>query len=232
MPGVTPGWCTNLLHAAQAKPGERVLVVVDEPLQAEAEELAEAAREAGAEAVVALWAGENRPLRHAPEAVIAEAERADLALHIQQAPIGEEGSARFELLEAMTGDGRNGRMIYMGLVDGDLLRGELSAPPADVAAAARTLLAELDSARTIRIRGRAGTDLTLRVEGRSFLTDAEPLEPGGFANYPGGEHRRRPGGGPDRPVHGRRPGGRAGRPALRAGPGGLDRRRRGGLDAP
>jgi leucyl aminopeptidase (aminopeptidase T) len=187
MPGVTPGWCSNLLRAAQLKPGERVLVVVDEPLEAEAQELAEAAREAGGEAVVELWAAASRPMRHAPEAVLAEAARADLGLHIQQAPLGEEGSARFELLEAMTGAGRNGRMIYMGLVDGELLRGELSAAPADVAAAARDLLAELEGARTIRILGRAGTDLTLRVEGRRFLTDAEPLEPGGFANYPGGE---------------------------------------------
>jgi leucyl aminopeptidase (aminopeptidase T) len=185
--GVTPGWCSNLLYAAQVKPGERVLVVVDEPLRAEGRELAEATTDAGAEAVVELWAGEGRPFQHAPEAVLAESARADVALHIQQAPRGEEGAARFELLEAMTSGGRNGRMIFMGLVDGELLRGELSAPPADVAAAARELLAELEGARVIRIRGRAGTDLTLRVEGRAFRTDAEPLEPGGFNNYPGGE---------------------------------------------
>ena len=75
----------------------------------------------------------------------------------------------------------------MGFVDGELLRGDLSQPAQNLEAEARALLAELDGAKELRLRGRAGTDLTLRVEGREFLSDAVPLEPGGFANYPGGE---------------------------------------------
>ena len=49
------------------------------------------------------------------------------------------------------------------------------------------MLADLEGSKRIRIRGRAGTDLTLDVEGRSWLTDALALEDRGFANYPGGE---------------------------------------------
>ena len=37
------------------------------------------------------------------------------------------------------------------------------------------------------MRGGAGNHLTLRVEGRRWLNDALPLEPGGVANFPGGE---------------------------------------------
>src|SRR5580765_4690784 len=119
------GWTQNLIGALRLEPGERVAIVMDEPLAPEAEEFAAAVREAGGEPEIALWKGE-RPLEHAPEAVLEAASRADVALHIQQAPRGEEAAARFELLEAMTG--HDGRMIFMGLVDGELLRGELSQP--------------------------------------------------------------------------------------------------------
>ena len=57
----------------------------------------------------------------------------------------------------------------------------------DLEAPARRLLAAVHDAREIRVRGSAGTDLTLRVEGRRWLNDALPLEPGRVANFPGGE---------------------------------------------
>jgi leucyl aminopeptidase (aminopeptidase T) len=83
--------------------------------------------------------------------------------------------------------GHGGRQIYLGLVDSDLLNGELSEQPNDVSQSARRLIAALDGCETVRVRGRAGTDLTLRVAGRPWQTDAGELEAGGAANYPGGE---------------------------------------------
>ena len=65
------------------------------------------------------------------------------------------------------------------------LRCRYSAP--DLAAPARALLAQLDGAATLRVRGRAGTDLTLDVSARAWKTDALPLGPGEIANFPGGE---------------------------------------------
>jgi hypothetical protein len=179
-----PGWCTNLVHAARVRPAERVIVVVDEPLVEEGAQLVAAVVEAEARAQLLLWAGE-RPLAHAPADIVSAAANADVSLHLQQAPRGEEGGARFELLEAVTSHG--GRQIFMGLVNGPLLRGELSEPAPDLEPRARALLAELEGADEVRVRGRAGTDLTLRVRGRPFMSDALPLEPGGYANYPGGE---------------------------------------------
>ncbi len=180
----TPGWCRNLLRHAQVVSGERVFVLVDEPLEPEGRELVAAANAAGAEAGLELWAGE-RPFEHAPEHVLAAARAADVGFHLQQAPRGEEGAARFEVLHAM--EETKGRMLFLGFVDGELLRGELSQPTPDLGEVARGLLAQLEGAREIRIRAAAGTDLTMRVEGRSFLTDAFPLEPGDYGNYPGGE---------------------------------------------
>jgi hypothetical protein len=185
-PGIVthPGWTQNLIGAAQLAAGERVLVVVDEPLAREGDELAAAIRDAGGEPRLELWAAPERPMEAAPPGVLAGARDATLCLFLAQQPLGAEANARFELAEAML---PRGREIYLGLVDGELLRGELSRPAPDLADAARTLLAELEGCETVRLRGAAGTDLELRVGGRPWLTDALPLEPGSFANYPGGE---------------------------------------------
>jgi hypothetical protein len=179
-----PGWCENLVAAGGLKQDERVLVVVDEPLLEEGSQLSAAVKDAGGEPRLELWAGE-RPLQDAPPGVLAGGRDADLSFFISQAPRGDEAGARFQLMEAVTGHG--GRQIFMGLVDGELLRGELSGPPPDLSEAAATVLAQLEGRETIRIRGRAGTDLTLGVSGRPWKTDAGELVPGETANYPGGE---------------------------------------------
>ncbi len=180
----TPGWCRNLVDAGRLQPGEEVLVVVDEPLIEQGSQLTAALKEAGGRPHLELWAGE-RPLAHAPPSVLDVAARATLAYSLAQAPRPDEAAARFEILETMTA--HRGRMVYMGFVTPELLEGELSQPAPNVEEPARRLLAELEGAKEIRIRGRAGTDLTLRVDGRPWKSDALPLEAGNGANYPGGE---------------------------------------------
>jgi leucyl aminopeptidase (aminopeptidase T) len=179
-----PGWCENLVRTAGLRPGERVLVVVDEPLAEEGEKLMAAVADAGGEARLELWVG-DRPLATAPRAVLDEARVAQLSYFLAQAPRADEAGARFSLLEAVTGHG--GRQVFLGFVDPELLNGELSLPAPDLTASARRLIAEIGGCETIRIRGRAGTDLTLGVAGRPWKTDADALEPGEAANYPGGE---------------------------------------------
>ena len=184
-PIVYPGWCRNLIEAGRVREGERVLVVVDEPLVEEGAQLADALRSAGAEPRLELWAAEERPMQQAPPSALEGARESSLVLFLSQAPRGDEADARFELGETVLAAG--GREIYLGLVDGELLRGELSRPAPDLADAARALVDRLEGTGSVRIRGRAGTDLTLRVGGRPWLTDATPLDAGDFANFPGGE---------------------------------------------
>lgn len=171
------GWTRNLVEAGRLRSGEKLLVVVDEPLAAAGEELAEAGRAAGAEARVALWDAAAPPLD--------DGRWADLVLFLAQEPKGPEAQARFALGETALEGG--GREIFLGFVTPELLRGELSAPQPDLAATARRLLAELEGAREVHVRAPAGTDLRLRVDGRPWITDALELGPGGFANFPGGE---------------------------------------------
>jgi hypothetical protein len=180
-----PGWCANLVVASSLRTGERVLVVVDEPLVEQGSQLTAAVRDAGGEPRLELWAGPRRPLTSAPRAALAGARDADVAFFLAHSPLGDEAAARFELGAAVSGHG--GRMIFMGFIDGPLLEGKLSEPPPNLESVARRLGDELAGVSTVRITGGAGTDLTLRVEGRPWLTDSKPLEAGEMANFPNGE---------------------------------------------
>jgi hypothetical protein len=178
------GWTDNYIAAGGLEPGERVLVVVDEPLAEEGAQLAAAVRDAGGQPQLELWAG-DRPFTEPPPGVSRAAEEADLCLFISQEPRGDEAGARIALTEIMRAHG--GREVYSGLVDGALLRDELSRPPPDLAAAAQSVLGQLEGKQTIRVRGRAGTDLTFRIGDRKWKTDAIPITAGEFHNYPNGE---------------------------------------------
>src|SRR4051812_48123099 len=50
-----PGWCENLVAAGGLKPGEHVLVVVDEPLAEQGAQLAACVKDAGGDPRLELW---------------------------------------------------------------------------------------------------------------------------------------------------------------------------------
>ena len=173
----TNGWCGNLIAAGRLQPGESVLVVVDGPLREEGAQLVATAADAGGRPQLEPWNGAAPPVE--------AGRQADLLFLLLEEPKSIEVEARFRLLEAVTDHG--GRALGLLFVDGPLLRGELSQPQPNLTAAADRLLAALDRAETVHVRGAAGTDLALEVGGRRWHTDARPLEAGGLANFPGGE---------------------------------------------
>ena len=180
-----PGWCRNLIEAGRLEAGEDVLVIVDEPLTVQGSQLADAVKQAGGTPRLELWAGPNRPLAHPPPGVVEGAKEATLCFYLSQDPIGDEANARFEVMEILAAHG--GRELYLALVTPGLLEGELSEPQPKLEPVARRLLAELEGTKEIHIRGAAGTDLRLRVEGRPWLSDTLPLEAGEGHNFPSGE---------------------------------------------
>ena len=179
------GWCRNLIEAGRLEAGEDVLVIVDEPLVEQGSQLADAVKQARGKPRLELWTGPERPLRHPPPGVVDGAKTATLCFYLSQEPLGDEADARFEVLELLSAHG--GRELYLALITPELLEGELSQPQPKLAEPAGRLLAELEGAKEIHIRGRAGTDLRLRVEGRPWLSDTLPLEPGQGHNFPSGE---------------------------------------------
>ncbi len=102
-----------------------MLVVVEESLAGEGSELLAAVEDAGGTARLELWTG-DRPMSKAPQAVLDAAETTDLSFFLAEKPLPDEGGARFSLLQTVAGHG--GRQIFLGFVDGELLRGELSRP--------------------------------------------------------------------------------------------------------
>jgi hypothetical protein len=178
------GWCANYLAAAGVRSSERVRIVVDEPFAAEAEELADAARALGAEARVAGFPAERPMVEPTPD-LMDTAAWADVSIGLLRDSHVEEIPARRTMIEVLLAHG--GRALSSPDIDRETLLGELSQPIPDMSAQARELLGRVEGARELRIRGAAGTDLVLRVDGRRWLTDALPLEPGGVANFPGGE---------------------------------------------
>src|ERR671925_581244 len=179
-----PGWCRNLVGAAGMGPGDGVLIVVDEPLVEEGSQLLAAVKDAGAEPRLELWAGKH-PLARAPVPVREGVRESSACIFLAQRPRGDEARARFDVQEGLLEHG--GRGLFLGFIDPPLLQGELSEPAVDLEVPARRLLDELDRSSTIRIRGEAGTDLTLDGTRRRGVADLLPLESGGFVNYPNGE---------------------------------------------
>ena len=179
------GWCRNLIAAGRLEAGEEVLVIVDEPLVEQGSQLAEAIQQAGGRPRLELWAAPTRPLQQPPPGVIEGANTATFCVFLSQEPRGDEANARFEVLERLMAHG--GRELYLALVTPELLEGELSQPQPRLEEPARRLLAQLEGTQEIHIRGRAGTDLRLRVDGRPWLSDTLPLEAGDGHNFPSGE---------------------------------------------
>ncbi|HEU5212467.1 MAG TPA: aminopeptidase [Gaiellaceae bacterium] len=179
-----PGWCVNLVQAAALQPGESVLVVVDEPLLEQGSQLVATVADAGGRPRLEVWSG-DRPMEHAPTAVLDAADRADVCYFVHQDALAAEAGARFELMQRLTGHG--GREIFMGFVDAELLAGELSRPAPDLVEPAERLLDEVSGADRMHLTSPGGTDLTLRVGGRPWRDDVHALQPGTMANFPGGE---------------------------------------------
>ncbi len=179
-----PGWCLNMLAAASVQPGERVRIVVDEPLRRAGEELAAAVRAAEATSRLVVFPVE-RPMRVPTDELLDSAAWADVSLGLLRETFADELPARRQLIDVLLAHG--GRALSSDEIDEATLAGELSQPMPSVEAEARAVLAAVEGARELRLLGAAGTDLRLRVDGRRWVGDCLPLEPGGVANFPGGE---------------------------------------------
>jgi leucyl aminopeptidase (aminopeptidase T) len=163
------------------KPGENVLVIADPPLLTLAQALREAAREAGAETVLALM--DEREMDGAePPATVAGALA---ACDVFMAPTTRSLSHTIARKRANDAGARGATMPG---VSEDMLVRVMAIDFDAMAARSKAVAALLDGAREAHVTCPLGSDLRLNLEGRPGLPDDGRLTAAGtFGNLPAGE---------------------------------------------
>jgi len=166
------------------KSGEQVLLVTDAPKGHIGAAFADAAERIGAQVKMYELDEESRPLDGLPRGLQRLLDAPDVCLNIFDAR-PEETPFRVQLIKAQVAAGaRVGHAP--GITDDMLGTGALTADYREMQVVATRLMAALDNARTARLTTAAGSDITLNIEGRGFLTDVL-IEAGGVGNLPAGE---------------------------------------------
>ncbi len=166
------------------KQGEQVLVVTDRPKGHLGAVFVEAAQRIGAQVKRYELDEESRPLTALPVELSRLLDSPDVFLNVFDAR-AEETPFRVQLLNAqVAGNARVGHAP--GITDDMLGTGALTADYAQMQTEATRLMTALQGARTARITTAAGSDITLDIEDRGFLTDVS-VGAGEAGNLPAGE---------------------------------------------
>lgn len=181
-----PAYATNALACLGLKPGERFWMICDEPMVRAGLEVCAAAHELGAEATLSVLPESTRPLTRASAGMLAQVEHTDAILLWlgTMHPVETTHRRDFYARAGETG----ARLAFGGVIDEGVLEHEMSADYAAVAERCRRFEDAVRGARTVRVTGAAGTDLTVSVEGRTWrVDDGRIWTPGRWANLPAGE---------------------------------------------
>lgn len=189
---MNPRWAVNQLQQGMGlRPGERVLVIVDEPLRAAGEALCATARALGAgraDLRVVPGAAGAPTLAVVPSAFLRQVSEANVVLSLlsgldlqRESPMVRAGLAAFRAA------GR-GRWAAGACIDQTVLAEDLAVDCLAIAECTAATAARLAVARQVRLVTAAGTDLTFTVAGRPVHQDTGVLrDPGAYGNLPAGE---------------------------------------------
>lgn len=183
-------WARALLAESLCmRRGERVLILVDQPLQAAGEVLSAQALELGASHVkTSLISAPGRLRMQGVSASLLQlAGGADIILLlltrfdlIQESPVLRAARAAF------TASGR-GRWASGAMLDPDQLAEDLAAP-AEIARHTARMAEKLQSGTVVRLAAPNGTDLQFSITGREVFQETGRYgTPGEYGNLPGGE---------------------------------------------
>lgn len=167
--------CTNV------KPAESVLVVTDAKMLSVAQVVAAAAKERGAEAVIAIIDQRSSDSTEPPR-VVAEAMK---AANVVFTPVSISITHTRAMKDAVAA---GARAIALTAVTEDMMvTGGLEADFEQVKATCRAVGDRMARAREVHITSREGTDLAFRVEGRRVNVMPCVVEPGQFSPAPTAE---------------------------------------------
>lgn len=185
----TPQWVTNVIHTCIGlQRGERILVVVDEPLsQARDALLAEAAETDPSELWCYTFPNASSPLNEYPSALLALMEQADAVILLlasmdpsKELPAWNGGKAAIVKGRARAGIG--------AFIDQSILDREMSADYDQIAVFTSSLAEQLRGSSSARVTTALGSDLRMSLAGREWKLDTGILRGRGvFGNLPSGE---------------------------------------------
>lgn len=185
----TPRWVTNVIHTCMGlQRGEKILIVVDEPLGYVRDALlAEAAKTDPAELWSYTFPNASRPLAGYPPALLNLMTQVDAIVLLlastdppKELPAWNEGKAAIVKGMARAGIG--------AFIDQSILDLEMSADYEQIAAFTSSLAERLRGSSTAHVTTALGTDLRLSLAGREWRQDTGILRGRGvFGNLPSGE---------------------------------------------
>jgi leucyl aminopeptidase (aminopeptidase T) len=184
-----PRWVENIVGVCMAiQPGEKVLLITDEPMDIMRKLLVERIAQVG---VSELWSytvpDATRPLPHYPPMLYELAAAVDVVLIFEHRRDPEVETPRaLEMVEAI--EGGNARFASGPMINRGILEHELSADYQEIAALTNRLWDHLSGRSHVRITTALGTDLEMDITGREVMRDTglfhRPREHG---NLPAGE---------------------------------------------
>ncbi len=173
-----------LRQVLDLRKSERVLIVTDKASRDVASAWGKAAAKLGADAVTWVIPEQARPLASVPESLAACIPGTGVVITVFSIRLGET-PFRLELVGMLAGKVR--RIAHCPGIDAAMMTaGGMSADFPAMANAARELMRRLSGAVTARITTPAGTELTMDIRRRTFVTDTE-ITDGGACNLPCGE---------------------------------------------
>jgi leucyl aminopeptidase (aminopeptidase T) len=182
-----PVWAVNAVRCLAVAPGERLAVVVDEPLIEAGLRVCAAANEIGAQVSMSVLPDSSRPIAMEDAPFVASLSEVDaVLLWLAGTTTAEFGTHRHPIYQRAQTLGT--RVAFGAEIDDDVLRYEMSADYEAMRMLCAAMAARLETRRHVRVTTPAGTDCTFDLEGRSWLIDDGRIDsPSAFGNLPGGE---------------------------------------------
>jgi leucyl aminopeptidase (aminopeptidase T) len=184
-----PRWVENIVDVCMAiQPGEKVLLITDEPMDIMRKLLVERIAQIG---VGELWSytlpDAIRPLPHYPAALYDLAGAVDVVLIFEHRRNPEIETPRaLEMVEAVARG--NARFASGPMINQSILEHELSADYREIAALTNRLWDALQGRSYVRITTALGTDLEMDISGREVKRDTGLFHnPRDDGNLPAGE---------------------------------------------
>ena len=185
----TPLWVLNIIHTCMGlQRGEKILIVVDEPLShARDALLAEAIRTEPSELWSYTFPNASRPFNEYPASLLSLFTQVDAVILLLASMDTSKELPAWSASKAVALSGK-ARAGWGAFIDQSILDNEMSADYEQIAKFTLSLAEQLRGSSIAHVTTRLGTDLHLTLTGREWKVDTGTLRGQGvYGNLPAGE---------------------------------------------